>query len=177
MSRPNLLFLMTDQQRADTIEAQTICQTPNLDRLVAGGTRFNRCYTVNPICSPVRASLLTGLLPHNHGMVDVISLHPFQFFIQKKAGVSNRTFPSFLQHEFPILVDPKNLLLFHERRYLFRVRKQMRVSIDAKFAIHVCQRVEFSVLYNDYSTSYFSRHGLASIIDSQKFQSGFVNEN
>jgi arylsulfatase A-like enzyme len=67
---------MTDQQRADTIEPQTVCQTPNLDALAAGGIRFQRCYTVNPICSPARASLMTGLLPHNHGMVDVTHAVP-----------------------------------------------------------------------------------------------------
>ena len=76
MNRPNLLFLMTDQQRADTVDPGTICQTPNLDRLAAGGTRFSRCYTVNPICSPARASLMTGMLPHSHGMVDVAHAVP-----------------------------------------------------------------------------------------------------
>ena len=76
MSLPNLLFLITDQQRADTIEAHTACQTPNLDRLAAAGTHFFRCYTVNPICSPTRASLMTGLLPHSHGMVDVTHAVP-----------------------------------------------------------------------------------------------------
>ena len=76
MSMPNLLFLMTDQQRADTIEPQSVCQTPNLDRLAARGTQFKRCYTVNPICSPTRASLMTGLLPHSHGMVDVTHAVP-----------------------------------------------------------------------------------------------------
>ena len=70
MSQPNLLFLITDQQRADTIEPATVCQTPNLDRLTQSGTRFGRCYSPNPICSPTRASLMTGLLPHSHGMVD-----------------------------------------------------------------------------------------------------------
>lgn len=73
---PNLLFLMTDQQRADTIAPHTLCQTPHLDKLAANGTRFNRCYTVNPICSPTRASLMTGLLPHSHGMVDVTHAVP-----------------------------------------------------------------------------------------------------
>ena len=76
MTTPNLLFLITDQQRADTIEPQTACQTPNLDRLAARGTQFRRCYTVNPICSPTRASLMTGLLPHSHGMVDVTHAVP-----------------------------------------------------------------------------------------------------
>ncbi len=76
MSKPNLLFLMSDQQRADTVDPLTVCQTPNLDRLAAGGARFSRCYTVNPICSPVRASLMTGRLPHTHGMVDVAHAVP-----------------------------------------------------------------------------------------------------
>jgi len=76
MSTPNLLFLITDQQRADTIESQTACQTPNLDSLVVAGTRFSRCYTPSPICSPTRASLMTGLLPHSHGMVDVTHAVP-----------------------------------------------------------------------------------------------------
>jgi len=70
MKQPNLLFLITDQQRADTVEPSTVCQTPNLDRLAESGTHFRRCYSPNPTCSPTRASLMTGLLPHSHGMVD-----------------------------------------------------------------------------------------------------------
>lgn len=76
MRKANLLFLMTDQQRADTIEAHTVCRTPNLEKLAEGGARFNRCYTTNPICSPARASLMTGMLPHTHGMVDVTHAVP-----------------------------------------------------------------------------------------------------
>ena len=76
MRSPNLLFLMTDQQRADTLDPRTGCQTPTLDRLAAEGVRFRRCYTANPICSPARASLMTGLLPHTHGMVDVTHAVP-----------------------------------------------------------------------------------------------------
>ena len=70
MTRPNLLVLMTDQQRADTLDPSSPCRTPNLQRLAAQGARFPRCYSTNPICSPSRASLMTGLLPHSHGMVD-----------------------------------------------------------------------------------------------------------
>ena len=76
MSSPNLLFLITDQQRADTVAPDSLCQTPNLDALAERGTRFDRCYTVSSICSPSRASLLTGLLPHSHGMVDVTHAVP-----------------------------------------------------------------------------------------------------
>jgi len=70
VSRPNLLFLMTDQQQAATIEPGSPCRTPNLDRLAAQGTRFSRAYAVNGICSPTRASLFTGVYPSRHGMVD-----------------------------------------------------------------------------------------------------------
>lgn len=73
---PNLLLLMTDQQRADTIEPGGPCLTPNLQALAAQGTSFERCYAPNPICSPTRASLYTGLLPHAHGMVDVTHAVP-----------------------------------------------------------------------------------------------------
>lgn len=71
MSTPNLLFLITDQQQAGTVKPGSPCQMPHLARLAADGTRFERCYAPNPICSPTRASLMTGLLPHSHGMVDV----------------------------------------------------------------------------------------------------------
>ncbi len=68
---PNLLLILTDQQRADTIEPGGMYLTPHLQALAAAGTRFARCYAPNPICSPTRASLFTGLLPHTHGVTDV----------------------------------------------------------------------------------------------------------
>ncbi|GAA4417383.1 sulfatase-like hydrolase/transferase [Georgenia halophila] len=69
--RPNVLVVMSDQQQASTLDPDGPCETPNLDRLAAAGARFTRCYTPNPVCSPARASFMTGLLPHQHGMVDV----------------------------------------------------------------------------------------------------------
>jgi choline-sulfatase len=68
--RPNILVLMTDQQQAATVDPGSPCLTPNVDRIGAGGVQFTRAHTVNAICSPARASLYTGLLPHSHGMVD-----------------------------------------------------------------------------------------------------------
>jgi arylsulfatase A-like enzyme len=67
---PNLLLLVTDQQQAATLAPGSLCQAPNLRRLAQNGVQFENCYAPNPICAPVRASLFTGLLPHNHGMVD-----------------------------------------------------------------------------------------------------------
>ncbi|MBN1579175.1 MAG: sulfatase-like hydrolase/transferase, partial [Anaerolineae bacterium] len=69
--QPNILFLMADQMRADVLDPDHPCLTPNLDRLAARGVRFSRAFTPNAICSPARASLMTGLLPHNHGVLTV----------------------------------------------------------------------------------------------------------
>ncbi|GJF31313.1 arylsulfatase [Kitasatospora sp. NE20-6] len=67
----NLLFLMTDQHRVDTLGAygNPHVATPHLDRLAATGTRFDRFYTPTAICTPARASLLTGQNPFRHRLL------------------------------------------------------------------------------------------------------------
>ena len=68
---PNVLLIFTDQHRLSAVGCygETPCRTPNLDRLAAGGVRFERAYTVCPVCTPARGSIMTGLYPHAHGMV------------------------------------------------------------------------------------------------------------
>ncbi|MBC7235930.1 MAG: sulfatase-like hydrolase/transferase [Chloroflexi bacterium] len=63
--RPNILWICTDQQRYDTIHAlgNAHIRTPNLDRLVAEGVAFTQAYCQSPICTPSRASFLTGQYP------------------------------------------------------------------------------------------------------------------
>ncbi len=63
--RPNILWICTDQQRYDTIGQlnNPHINTPNLDRLCGEGVAFTRAYCQSPICSPSRASFLTGLYP------------------------------------------------------------------------------------------------------------------
>lgn len=68
--RPNLLFLIVDQMQGQVLDPDHVCQTPGLDRLAARGVRFTRAYAPSPICSPSRASLMTGRLPHDHGVTD-----------------------------------------------------------------------------------------------------------
>lgn len=74
MKRPNILLMVTDQQRHDTIHAlgNPHIRTPNLDWLCEGGINYSRCYTDAPICAPARATLLTGRqywrMPEGHGM-------------------------------------------------------------------------------------------------------------
>ncbi|MCB1720064.1 MAG: sulfatase-like hydrolase/transferase, partial [Candidatus Competibacteraceae bacterium] len=57
--RPNIIFIMTDQQRYDTINALgfPFMDTPNLDRLVREGTSFSNCHVAGASCVPARASL------------------------------------------------------------------------------------------------------------------------
>ena len=65
--RPNILWFCTDQQRYDTIHAlgNPHINTPNLDRLVAEGVAFTHAFCQSPICTPSRASFLTGRYPAN----------------------------------------------------------------------------------------------------------------
>ena len=69
--KKNLLFLMVDQMHGQVLDNGNPCITPNLDRLSKSGVKFNRAHTANPVCSPARASIMTGLLPHNHGVTTV----------------------------------------------------------------------------------------------------------
>ena len=66
----NVLFLMTDQQHFRCLGAagNPLIHTPNLDRLAREGVNFTRATCVTPFCSPTRASLVTGLYPHGHGL-------------------------------------------------------------------------------------------------------------
>lgn len=69
-SRPNILLIITDQQHAGMLgcAGNSYVKTPNLDRLAAGGARFERAYCGNPVCVPSRFSMFTGTLPSRIGM-------------------------------------------------------------------------------------------------------------
>lgn len=65
-----VLVICTDQQRWDSLGCYGAPEvhTPNIDRLAAEGTLFERCYATNPVCAPSRASMLTGCYPYQHGL-------------------------------------------------------------------------------------------------------------
>lgn len=69
--RPNIVVVMPDQQRADTLGCygNRFTLTPNLDRLAREGVVLERAFTPFPVCTPARASMWTGLYPHRHGLV------------------------------------------------------------------------------------------------------------
>jgi len=68
--KPNIILIITDQQRADTVNALGAhwMHTPNLDRLVREGFAFTNCFVTSPVCVASRASLFTGKYPHAAGV-------------------------------------------------------------------------------------------------------------
>lgn len=71
--RKNILLLLSDQQRLDTVSAygmDCICRTPHIDRLAEEGMKFRNAFCTSAICAPSRASVMTGLYAHRHGVID-----------------------------------------------------------------------------------------------------------
>ena len=70
--RPNIIYIMSDDHDNDAISAynKQFISTPNLDRLAKEGMKFNRAFVGNSICSPARATLLTGQHSHKNGIKD-----------------------------------------------------------------------------------------------------------
>ena len=68
--RPNVVFILTDNHGAWTLGCygNKDIRTPNIDRLAVEGMRFTRAMSSNPVCSPTRATYLTGLMPSQHGL-------------------------------------------------------------------------------------------------------------
>ncbi len=68
--QPNILLIFVDNQPAKMLgcSGNEEIHTPNLDRLAENGVRFSEAYCPNAMCSPCRASVLTGLMPSQHGV-------------------------------------------------------------------------------------------------------------
>lgn len=73
MKKPNFVFILTDDQSYWALGKETNCIiSPTLDRLAKDGADFNNFFCACPVCSPARASILTGLMPSSHGVQDWI---------------------------------------------------------------------------------------------------------
>ncbi len=72
VSKPkNVIYVLTDDQRYDELGFMNpIIETPNMDRMAAEGVHFKNAFVTTALCSPSRASILTGQYMHNHGVVD-----------------------------------------------------------------------------------------------------------
>ncbi len=70
--RPNIVFILVDDLRWDALgfAGHPFAKTPNIDRLAGSGARFSNAFVTTPLCSPSRASFLTGQYVHKHGVID-----------------------------------------------------------------------------------------------------------
>lgn len=89
--RPNIIVILVDDMRFDEVGAagHPYIQTPNIDRIAAEGAHFQNSFTVNPLCSPSRATLLTGQHAHYHGITDNLARNELSHQLE--------TFPQRLQ--------------------------------------------------------------------------------
>jgi arylsulfatase A-like enzyme len=96
---PNIIFIMTDDQQQSAMSAygNKILKTPNLDRIGAEGIRFTEMFVTNSLCAPSRASFLTGLYSHTHG---VTTNGPPGSIFQNQPGLKDEqeTFVHMLRH-------------------------------------------------------------------------------
>jgi N-acetylglucosamine-6-sulfatase len=76
--RPNVVFILIDDLRFDELHCtgHPFAETPNIDRIASEGLTFTNAFAVTPLCSPSRASFLTGMYPHNHGILDNVDRSP-----------------------------------------------------------------------------------------------------
>ena len=110
--RPNIVFIITDQQRYDTIAALGFDHmiTPNLDRLAKRGTSFENMYITSPSCAPSRASLFTGVYPHTNGVFR--NDEPWNYcWVKDLAEAGYRTVNVGKMHTMPV----EGAFGFHER--------------------------------------------------------------
>jgi N-acetylglucosamine-6-sulfatase len=90
LSRPNIVFILVDDLRWDELgcTGHPFVKTPNIDRIAREGAMFRNAFVTTPLCSPSRASFLTGQYAHTHGIIDNVD----------RSAASRRlsTFPSTL---------------------------------------------------------------------------------
>src|SRR5579883_278887 len=96
MPGENVLLIITDQHALHAVSCYgaPVCRTPHIDALAADGVRFTRAYTPCALCTPARASLLSGLYPHNHGAIFNVGDHlPFD---EARIGHGTTIYPELL---------------------------------------------------------------------------------
>src|SRR5512146_1922283 len=77
-SRPNVVVILTDDQRWDCLSCagHPFLKTPNIDRVAAEGVRFANYFVTTSLCSPSRASMLSGLYAHSHHIINNFTEYP-----------------------------------------------------------------------------------------------------
>ena len=120
---PNILFLLSDQQRADTLGVlNPAIRTPNLDRLASRGTVYTRCYPPTPVCLPCRGSLLSGRYPSATGAVNNMTalrpgLGPMVADVFREGGYYTHMIGKSHVHPCHDPASPESAPHIHDRAY------------------------------------------------------------
>jgi N-sulfoglucosamine sulfohydrolase len=154
--RPNIVYIHShDSGRYLQPYGQTV-PTPNLARLAQGGTLFRQAFSMAPTCSPSRSALLTGLCPHNNGMLGLahrgFSLNDYQQVIihtLKKAGYTSAL--TGMQH---IAKDPATIgydkILIHKDTHAVNVGPAAVAFLDSRPATPFFLDVGFFETHREY---------------------------
>ena len=145
--RPNIIFLLTDDQRWDALgcAGNSIIQTPNMDFLANNGIRFANAFVTTPICAASRASLFTGLYEHTHGYTFtkppiapeyIHTSYPYllrqagyrtgfigKFGVSVEKGTTEKMFDEFKPSEYPYLK-----IIDGERKHLTDINIDRAIS-------------------------------------------------
>lgn len=161
MARPNILFIMTDQQRWDAMGCSGgWVQTPTLDRIAAEGVRYSNCVTNAPVCIPARVSLATGRYPHNTGIwenttYDMPEDTPTWMQAVRDAGYRTSVFgKTHLHHHSGDLRDREHLLHAYG---LDDVDEIGGPRASARVLSHMTARWEAAGLWSRYRADYKER--------------------
>jgi arylsulfatase A-like enzyme len=138
--QPNIIYIMSDDHDPDAISAynKKLISTPNMDRLAKEGMRFTNCFVGNSICSPARATVLTGQHSHLNGMKD--NRTPFDGSkttlpkILKEAGYQTAVFGKWHLQSLPTGFDYWNILpgqgLYYSPRFINMNNDTVRYAND-----------------------------------------------
>jgi arylsulfatase A-like enzyme len=152
MKKPNIIFIITDQQRADTINAlgHGWAITPNLDSMVASGVSFTNAFCCGATCVSSRAALFTGMYPHNTGV------YSFDHWAHQQTWL----------HDFR-----------DAGYYLINMGKMHHDPVDAPMAFHERSIVEnkTSNLSCDVWKKFLTQRGKRKPLDRDKYFPGWKN--
>lgn len=149
--RPNIIYIMSDDHDADAISVynKKFVATPNMDRIAKDGIRFTSCFVGNSICSPVRATVLTGQHSHLNGIKD--NRTPFDGSkttlpkLLKEAGYQTVLIGKWHLHSYPTGFDYWTVLPGQGLYYSTRL---INMNKD-------------TVRYNEYATSLITKEALS----------------
>lgn len=179
--KPNLLFIITDQQRYDAlgIAGNTILKTPNLDRLAKRGARFKNVYTPCAVCAPARASILTGRTVENHGVLinaqadikekfsaTIMPMKTFDQILSEKFGYQAEYYGKWHSPEFAASCY-KNQIKSKSGRSIFAPNGEIRFYKDNYLDLVFPKRALSELQPNELYDTYTERPYIPNVLDKR----------